>query len=296
MLNFIKKTKAILASSLILLTFTPGVNAESTNLIFFTQIPFVSTTLPAGIRQHYTLNQDWLRPTVGMTAAEYVASDDAAAVAKLQKLRDILPLDYPEMHILIDAEGINSPLRFTSIIDNASVSDTPYDYKEYFRKLKLRFDTIRRLFPHAQLGVYGYPIPRGLDITMDKLEPQMRGIREAARLGVLDSIDYLWVNVYQHFGPDDNNIDKIPLYTEAAVRQAMSIRRSDGSSPKIGVLYSQKVFNSAANTNNRLEVHVDAVKLQRDVVKRVAPWALEAVWDKDGALAGLSWWTDLLAP
>ena len=287
----------IISFSLIFLVFQTCSLANEKNkiddreIIFFTQENYSPLDLSDfKISNHIAFQQHWFRFPVNMTKEEFVKSNDAKAIARIKRLLDEDRVPSPNMHMLIDLEGVNASRNFTKFLDDSS-----FDIETYFKKLKLRFDTVREFFPNAKIGAYGYPIPTGNQVTFESLNDYMRGIHAAAEFGVLDNVDYIWVNAYQRFGPDDLAYERILKYTEASLLQAKTVRRSDGTMPLVGVLYSQRVFNAPTHTKHANEVHVDAVRKQRELVARLFPNVTEAVWDGDGVLAGAQWWHELFA-
>ena len=305
---------SVLPFLLLLNACTPLVLGENgaNKLVFFTQ-----NTLPDSelsnyllsnyrVSSHVTLHSNWIisphlvrsddpSTPIREDLQDFIGTNDESDRAHMkQYLIDQRPVPLPNTpkdHLLLDIEQGFAPVQYQHYFDD--LSDT--ERSMFLYKLKLRIDYARVLFPKAKLGLYGYAQPSGSQITTESLENQMRILRAVAAAGVLDAIDYVWVVVYQRFGPTDVNYKNIPLYTEAALRQTLTLRRTDGTAPKVGVLYSQKVYNGSTQTAHHYEVHVEAVRLQRAVVKNFFPGVLEGVWDKDGLDASQVWWEQLFA-
>lgn len=297
---------------LLLLCACAPLEIRANQILFFTQNTLPDAELSNyissnyGVSSHVTLHSNWIisphsvRKDDPLTpqredVQDFISTDDEADKAHMKLyLIDEQPVPLPNTskdHLLLDIEQGFAPVQYQSYFDDLS----DIDRDKFLHKLKLRIDYARVLFPKARLGLYGYGQPSGSQITTESLENQMRILRAVSDAGVLDAIDYIWIVVYQRFGPTDVNYKNIPLYTESALRQTLTLRRTDGSGPKVGVLYSQKVYNGLSQTAHQYEVHVDAVRLQREVVKQFKPAVLEGVWDKDGLDASQVWWDQLFA-
>ncbi len=241
------------------------------------------------------IHNDWAYSTgfflfpVTMTIEEFIISDDD----EMRNRMDLLTQDNrvrPEnKHLMMDIEKICDPGKFRTY-----AADPDFPVEQFFNKLKVRIDYFRELFPNNTLGIYGYPIPNGVN-NYSTLKPQVDFIKKGMSMGVYDSIDVMWAVLYQRFGPTDSNYNKNRLNsaTIGALNRADEFRRSDGTRFKIGALLSQQVFNSPSLTNHNLEVHSEKVKQQREIITAQFPDVLQAVWAADGAKAGRQWWREI---
>jgi len=222
------------------------------------------------------------------TIEDYLAKTDDSVRARIDLLTQSNRVRDYQDHILIDIEGV---VQSDKLIDY--INDPLVDHFAVFDKIKLRLDYTRELFPDKILGIYGYTLPFG-GSTFASLEDHTASLRLAADYGMLDSIDVLWSVCYLRAGPTDENWAKRDRATDAAIQQAKTIKRSDGSGFVTGALLSQRVFNGPEQTNHHLEIHSAGTLTQRNLVKSYKDSnIIEAVWDSDGVEAGFNWFSEV---
>jgi len=258
---------------------------EGSDLLAFTQDrPSYLDFEKHGIKNDFAYSSgSFFNAPKDRTIQEFLAILDSTLISDVNLMDEQRRVRDTNTHLLLDIEFALQSDKFAGYI-----ADENIDHIEVFRKIKVMIDEVKRLFPNKIIGIYGYMLPNGSS-TFDSLEPQAASIRTAAATGMLDNVDVLWSVVYLRFGPTDSNYNKIIPQTDASIRKAKTIFKSNGEEFKVGALYSQRVINSDSVTNHKNEILTQPVIEQRQLVKNYDFDVFEGVWDSDCVKAGFKW-------
>ena len=135
--------------------------------------------------------------------------------------------------------------------------------------------------PGVQLGMYQVIVPDGKGRFSDEFEQRMCGYLEAGRQGMYDELDFICPVLYQRFGPDDANPERVREWTAAATRQAieqsLTLTRTDGAPIPLVPIISFWVFNRGS-ANYRQAVSPESVANQLQIVQAATGVAAILFW------------------
>jgi hypothetical protein len=129
--------------------------------------------------------------------------------------------------------------------------------------------------PGLRLGLYQVIVPDPRGLCSEGFEQRMRGYLEAGRQGMYDRLDFIGPVLYQRFGRNDGDPEKLRDWYSAATRLAiigsLAVNRSDGTPIPLTPVLSLWVLSGS-----REAVSPASVADQLTIVQH-APLGVEAI-------------------
>jgi hypothetical protein len=144
----------------------------------------------------------------------------------------------------------------------------------YRRRIRVARQVLRQTgHTGLKLGLYQVIVPDGKGRTSPEFEQRMRGYREAGDQGMYDELDVICPVLYQRFGSDDAEPERLRRWIGAASRQgideSLTLTRKNGTRIPLVPVLSFWAFNRNSQ-NNRDAVQPESVAHQLGIVQDAA--------------------------
>jgi hypothetical protein len=141
----------------------------------------------------------------------------------------------------------------------------------YRRRIEIARQVLRETKHRGlKLGLYQVIVPDGRGRSTSEFKQRMRGYREAGEQGMYDQLDAICPVLYQRFGSEDANPERLRTWLDASSKQgidkSLTLTRRNRSVLPLIPLLSFWVFNGNS-ANNRDAVGPESVARQLEIVQ-----------------------------
>jgi hypothetical protein len=198
---------------------------------------------------------------------EFISAKPGDIHTRLTKFLDDHHLPRVEDLVILDMEPKEIAPRNLGEFEGKQQRDLVAAYR-------LRISVARQVLqgtqPGVRIGMYQVVVPDGKGRPFNGFERRMCGYLAAGRLGMYDELDFICPVLYQRFGSDDADPNRLRRWIAAATRQgiygSLALTRSNGDRIPLVPILSFWVFNGRS-ANKREAVTPVSVARQLRIVQ-----------------------------